>query len=174
MTGSNHHLAQRIQRKKPCSVNGEKAVAIGNKLNFPFFRLRSVHIGPQGQVTQHSGTFVLMQHSFIGFPNIHILFTHRKKDRNILCRNNMALTEDRPLCHPANDLCNIMTQNLPYRIFRFNTFHKYIPFSCREISVYVITGSRRNMPEPVSLLIIIEYFFAKFQLLRITARDRFT
>ena len=63
---------------------------------------------------------IFMKHMFILFPDINMFFSHAQKYRDILLGNDMTFPEYRVFRHPGNDLCDIMTQNLPDGVFGFH------------------------------------------------------
>ena len=63
---------------------------------------------------------IFMKHMLIFFPDINMFFSNTQKYRYIRLGNDMTFPEYCIFRHPWNDLCDIMTQNLPDGVFGFH------------------------------------------------------
>ena len=68
---------------------------------------------------------ILVQHPFLLFPDIELIFADGKENRNIFFCNNMSLAENSIFCDAADNLCDVVTQDRSLCIDGFNQFHSY-------------------------------------------------
>ena len=130
MAGGNHHFSQRIDGFQPVAPDGQDAVAIGDEFDFPFFRLTAMHIRPQADIAQDGRGFIFMEQGIVLFPDVDVVLADRQQDRDIFLSNHMALAEDRAFGDAADDLGNIVTEDMTDSLFGFHHFHNYLSFHC--------------------------------------------
>ena len=85
-------------------------------------------MGSHAEVAQDGSGFIFMEQGVIFFPNIDVVLADRQEDRNIFLGNDMALAEDRAFGDAADDLRNIMAEDMADSVFSFHHFHTHLSF----------------------------------------------
>ena len=119
----NHHVPQGVHRPQALEVNEEQAVRIGDQFDLAFLRFRGRHVRVHADIPQDIGRVVFVEHALVIFPDIDRVLAHAQQHRHILRPNHMALAEHRVLRHTADDLGDIMAQDLSDRVLSLHQLH---------------------------------------------------
>ena len=121
-----HHIAQGVHRPQTLQIDKEQAVRVGDQLDLAFLRLRGRHVFIHADVPQDIGCVVLVEHGLVVFPDIDRVFADAQQYRHILRLNHMALAEYSVLGHTADNLRDIMAQDLTDGVLGFHQLHGVI------------------------------------------------
>ena len=128
----NHHFAKTVDAAQAVQINHEQAIYVRNQLHFSLFGFRSVHMLALTNGAQNIRRIVLVQHIFVVFPDVNMLFSHTEQNGNVLFLDNMSLAEHGIFRHALDNLRDVMTQHLSDCIFGSYQLHVCSP-SCSSI-----------------------------------------
>ena len=117
VSGSDHHLVDLVDCIQSFHINHKQSVAGSSQFNLAFFNFRGDHIFSPGNLAQDPGCFIFMVDSIIFFPYIELVFSHTQKNGDIFLCDNMPFPEPGAFGDPFDDLGQVMTEHLSYRIF---------------------------------------------------------
>ena len=120
----NHHIAEAVHRAQTLEIDQKQAVNFGRQLDFAFLRFGGEHMLVHADVAENIGCVVFMKHAFIVFPDINSILSDAQQDRDVLGLNYMALAEHGVLGHAADNLGNVVAEDLPDGFFGLHEFHR--------------------------------------------------
>ena len=89
-----------------------------------------MHIRPQADIAQDSRRFIFMKHGVVLFPDVNVVLADGEEDRDIGLCDHVAFTKNRSLRDAADNLGNIVAEDMADSLFGFHHFHNYLSFHC--------------------------------------------
>ena len=118
-----HHVPQGVHRPQPLKIHKEQAVHVGDQLDLAFLRLSCRHVRVHADIPQDIGRVVFVEHGLVVFPDIDRILAHAQQHRHIFRPDHMAFAKHRVFGHTADNLGNIMTQDLTDSVLGFHQLH---------------------------------------------------
>ena len=104
-------------------IDGEYAVMKRPKLDLALLRLGGFHSLVLTETAQELRRFVLVQQRAVVFPDVEMLLAQRKQHGDVRRLDDVTLAKACAFPHAAHDLRDVVTEDLPDRIFHRDFLH---------------------------------------------------
>ena len=119
-----HDVIEIIEPMEALDIDGKYAVMKRPKLDLALLRLRGFHSLVLTEAAQDLRRFILVQQRAVVFPDVEMLLAQREQHGDVRRLDDMPLAKACTLPHAAHDLRDVVTENLPDRIFHGDFLHR--------------------------------------------------